>query len=86
MRTRARGESQFRTKQLSIVLSHERHRRNKTYELFNKRGVFTPSPPAVADPGKGPGGGGRPPYFWTKLRPEGLSLDDRAPPYLKVWI
>ena len=42
------------------------------------KGVF--SPPAVADPGKGPGGGGRPPYFWTKLRPEGLSLDDRAPP------
>ena len=49
------------------------------------KGVF--SPPAVADPGEGPGGGGgRPPYFWTKLRPEGLSLDDRAPPYLKVWI
>ena len=49
---------------------------------------------AVADPGKGPGGLGPPPYFWTKLRPEGPSkiffktapsplsqgLNDRLPP------
>ena len=41
-----------------------------------------------------------PPYFWTKLRPQGpkkrllrpppsplsQGLDDRPPPYLKVWI
>ena len=25
----------------------------------------------VADPGERPGGAGSPPYFWTKLRPEG---------------
>ena len=60
MRTRARGESQFRTKQLSIVLSHERHRRNKTYELFNKRGVFTPSGSGSKE---GARGGGAPPLF-----------------------
>ena len=83
MRTHARGESQFRTKQFSRVLSHERHRRNKTYELFNKRGVFIPSGGGSRG---GARGGSRPPYFWTKLRPEGLSLDDRAPPYLKAWI
>ena len=48
----------------------------------------------MADPGKGPGRLGPPPYFWTKLRPEGPSkiffktapsplsqgLNDRLPP------
>ena len=32
----------------------------------------------VADPGEGPGGPGPPPYFWTKLRPEG-------PPIFFFW-
>ena len=59
---------------------------------------------AVAEAGgsrRGAQGARAPPYFWTKLRPEGpkkmflettpppplcQGLDDRAPPYLKVWI
>ena len=49
----------------------------------------------VADPGEGPRGS-TPPYFWTKLRPEGpkkFFLETppflrvwMTPPYLKVWI
>ena len=41
----------------------------------------------MADQGEGPGGP-RPPYFLTKMRPEGpkkIFFADRAPPYLRVW-
>ena len=46
---------------------------------------------AMADPGKGSGGPGSPPYFPTKMRPKGPKkciLDTAPPPpsYLKVWI
>ena len=45
----------------------------------------------VADPGEGAGGGGgrRPPYFWTKLRPEGPEKKNfwrPVSPYLRVWM
>ena len=44
---------------------------------------------SVADPGEGPGGPG-PPYFYTKLRPDGpkkifLRLSP-PPPYLRIWM
>ena len=43
----------------------------------------------VADPGEGLGGPGLPPYFSTKLRPEGpknIFSETGAPSYVKVWI
>ena len=60
--------------------------------------VLTFEPVAVADPGEGPWGPELPPYFSTKMMPEGpkktfvetgpplsQDLDDRPPlPYLKV--
>ena len=60
--------------------------------------VLTFEPVAVADPGEGPWGPELPPYFSTKMRPEGpkkkfvetgplLSQDlDDPSPHLKVWI
>ena len=47
------------------------------------------NPALVADPGERPRGPAPPPYFQTKLRPEGLKkffFGDCPPPYLKVWI
>ena len=43
---------------------------------------------SVADPGEGPGGPG-PPYFYTKLRPDGpkkIFLRLSPPPYLRIWM
>ena len=34
----------------------------------------------MADPGEWPGGGRVPPYFWTKLRPEGRKIFFGRPP------
>ena len=41
----------------------------------------------VADPGEGPRGPA-PPYFYTKLRPEGpeKKFFETVPPYLRVWM
>ena len=48
------------------------------------RGVCT-----VVNPGEGPRGPA-PPYFWTKLRPEGPKKfgegETGPPPYLRVWM
>ena len=41
---------------------------------------------SVADPGEGPGGPA-PPYFYTKLMPEGPKKIFVTPPlYLRVWM
>ena len=41
-----------------------------------KKSQITPVP----DPGEAP------PYFWTKMRPEGPKSFSPAPPYLTVWM
>ena len=54
-----------------------------------KRCSHSRQPLSVVDPGEGPGRGPGPPYFWTKLRPEGpkkIFFSDRVPPYLRVWM
>ena len=43
---------------LAAAHDHKVIRNNRTKSIFS-----------VADPGRGPG----PPYFWSKLRPEGLT-------------
>ena len=47
-----------------------------------KRCSHSRQPLSVVDPGEGPGRGPGPPYFWTKLRPEGPKknfFSDRVP-------
>jgi len=52
---------------------------------------FDPRDVVVADPGERTGDVGRPPYFQTKVRPEGLKKNffetvPLPPPYLRVWM
>ena len=50
--------------------------------------VLTFEPVAVADPGEGPWGPELPPYFSTKMMPEGpkKKIVETGPPYLRIWM
>ena len=58
----------------------------RSFNLAASKCLYRP----VADPGEGPGGLLPPPYFWTKLWPEGPKkiFFFRPPhsPYLRVWM
>ena len=58
----------------------------------SRRGVRGAQPPLIFRPNGGPNGrnfffwGGAKFFFWDRPPPISQGLDDRSPPYLKVWI